>query len=108
VFFSGVVAFRRVAESAYKRVHIFIAGLMGVPPPFEVGLREIFPFDGRGLVFGVRQVLIEQVVDSIFNLVVAQLRAKRFVFKILEIPTCERILSLLKNLRDMGCTIALG
>jgi hypothetical protein len=95
VFFSGVVAFRRVAESAYQWVHIFIAGLMGVSPQFEVGLREIFPFDGRGLVIGVRQVFIEQVVDSVLDLCVAELCAKRFVFKILVFPTGERILSLL-------------
>jgi hypothetical protein len=94
VFFSGVVAFRRVAESAYQRVHIFIAGLMGVPPLLEMGLREIFPFEGRSQVIGVRQVFIEQVVDSVFDLGVAELCAKRFVFKILVIPTGERILSL--------------
>jgi hypothetical protein len=69
--------------------------MVGVPPPFELGLREIFPSDGRGLVFGVRQVFIEQVVDSVLDLCVAELCAKRFVFKILVFPTGERILSLL-------------
>jgi hypothetical protein len=58
VFSVGVVAFGRIAESANQRVQIFLAGLMGVPPAFEVGLREIFSFDGRGLVSGVRQVFI--------------------------------------------------
>jgi hypothetical protein len=95
VFSVGVVAFRRIAESAYQRVQIVLAGLMGVLPPFEVGLREIFSFDGRGLISGVRKVFIEQVVDSVFDLGVAELRAKRFVFKLLKLPTGERILSLL-------------
>lgn len=78
-----------------------------MPPAFEVGLREIFLFDCWGLVFGVRQVLIQQVVDSVFDLGVAELRTKRFVFKLLELSTGERILSLLYNLGDQGCILAL-